>query len=222
MSPEAPPEGPIALDQIMDPGVFRETGSLARIGDALRAGRLVVIQNAAQVAFAERMYECLDRIEDWPVQEGYSDHFHFHHHNLYDRKQFPEELARCESIFSSRRTTELIQRLSGRDCSGETIFFGSLYAPGDHSLPHTDAYSNQGPVSRQVTFIWYLARNWSAKWGGEFFWCSGNQYITPTFNSLLMFLVTKESYHFVTQVTPFAQAKRLAITGWWTGRGNER
>lgn len=219
MDADTPPAELVALDDIMDPGIFRDPAMLQKIREALLAGQLVMVQNAARLEVAERMYECLDRLEDWPVQEGYSEHFHYHHHNLYDRSRFPPDLTWCESVFSSRQTVDFIQRLSGRDCSGETKCFASLYLPGDHSLPHTDAYANQG-LSRQVTFIWYLAKNWRSTWGGEFFWCSGNQYVTPAFNTLLLFLVTNASFHFVTQVTPFARGKRLAITGWWTGPGD--
>ena len=28
-----------------------------------------------------------------------------------------------------------------------------------------------------------------------------------------------ETSHFVTQVSPYAQGKRLAVNGWWTGPG---
>ena len=35
--------------------------------------------------------------------------------------------------------------------------------------------------------------------------------------ALLLFNVGPDTTHFVTQVSPYAQGKRLAINGWWTG-----
>jgi len=55
------------------------------------------------------------------------------------------------------------------------------------------------------------------------YWCARGWYLPPTFNTLVLFNVGLESNHFVTHVSPYAQGKRLAINGWWTGptaRGN--
>jgi Rps23 Pro-64 3,4-dihydroxylase Tpa1-like proline 4-hydroxylase len=35
---------------------------------------------------------------------------------------------------------------------------------------------------------------------------------------LLLFNVDEHSKHFVTQVAPHAQGKRLAVSGWWYGK----
>ena len=39
----------------------------------------------------------------------------------------------------------------------------------------------------------------------------------PAFNTLVLFNVGPDTSHFVTTVSPYAQSKRLAINGWWTG-----
>jgi Rps23 Pro-64 3,4-dihydroxylase Tpa1-like proline 4-hydroxylase len=98
------------------------------------------------------------------------------------------------------------------------LFSASWYLPGDHSLPHTDAVTHADGEQRQVAFVWHLARGWRSEWGGALFWCPGNVYLAPTFNTLVLFTVGPNSYHFVSQVSPYAQGKRLAINGWWTGR----
>ena len=53
--------------------------------------------------------------------------------------------------------------------------------------------------------------------GGALYWCARAWYLPPVFNTLLLFNVGTESNHFVTQISPYAQGKRLAINRWWTG-----
>src|SRR5262249_26518257 len=138
------------------------------------------------------------------------------HHNIYDESLFPADLSWCQQIFQSDSTKDFIQRLSQRNCQGETVFSASLYLPGDHSLPHSDflAHNNE---HRQVAFIWHLTKHWQSDWGGDFFWCPNSRAISPSFNTLLLFNVRLDSTHSVTQVSPSARSKRLAISGWWTG-----
>jgi hypothetical protein len=211
-----------SFELYMNPKVFRHEETLRKIGDALAAGRLVVIRNAAQSAFAEKMFQCLDTFPDWRVYEGYEEHFHYHHHNIYTKSRYPPELTWCEAIFSSQATKDLMQRFSQRDCSGKTSFSASWYLPGDHSLPHDDNYSTpEANNARQVAFVWHLAKNWRSTWGGAFYWCPEDRYFAPQFNTLILFTVGSNSNHFVTQVSPFAQSKRLSINGWWTGPENQ-
>jgi hypothetical protein len=207
-----------SLELYLNPDVFRREEALRSAREALAGGRLVVIRNAMREAFAERMFQCLDAASDWRVYEKYQDHFHYHHHNLFERKLFPTDLAWCGAIFASEPTRNFMQRLSGRDCSGETDVSASWYLPGDHSLPHSDYVENGDGDTRQLAFVWHLTRNWHPTWGGDFFWCPASRYLSPTFNTLLLFTVGWESYHFVTHVSPYARSKRLAVNGWWTGK----
>jgi hypothetical protein len=211
-----------SLEFYMNPAVFRSDDALRRISESLVAGRLVVIRNAATDVFAEKMFQCLDTFQGWRVYEGYEDHFHYHHHNIYDKALYPPELAWCNAIFASGASRDLAQRLSQRDCSGETSFSASLYLPGDFSLPHNDDVTTGEGTSRQVAFVWHLTKNWRPTWGGDFYWCPANRYFAPVFNTLLLFTVGKDSNHFVTHVSPFARSKRLAINGWWTGKDGSR
>jgi Rps23 Pro-64 3,4-dihydroxylase Tpa1-like proline 4-hydroxylase len=207
-----------ALDLYMNPGMFRHEESLHKIGEALAAGRLVVIRNAAREVFAEKMFHRLDWFSDWRVYECYEEHFHYHHHNIYEKRLYPQELAWCNTLFASEPTKALMQRLSRRDCAGETSFSASWYLPGDHSLPHSDDVTVGENCSRQVAFVWHLAKGWNSTWGGAFYWCPSDRYLAPAFNTLMLFTVGPHSRHFVTQVSPFAQSKRLAINGWWPGK----
>lgn len=207
-----------SLKQYLNSEIFTHPGTPEMLRRGLQEGRLVAIRNAFKESFAERMFRCLDQSSDWKVYEAYKDLFHYHHHNLYDDHLFPPDLNWCRGIFDHPETKEWIQEFSGRDCTGKLLFSASYYLPGDHSLPHNDLVSLGEHQWRQVAFVWHLAKNWQPSWGGHFYWCPRNRYLTPAFNTLLLFNVGPNSRHFVTVVSPYAQSKRLALNGWWTGK----
>ncbi len=217
--PHAGDAGLLSIEAHLRASLRGPGSALAEAGRRLAAGSLVAIPNAFEPAFAERMHRCLDRCTDWRVYEGYEEQFHFHHHNLYDTHEFPPDLAWCAQVFGSAGTKEWVSRLSGRPCDGPTEVSASWYLPGDHSLPHNDIAATDAHFSRQVAFVWHLAKDWQPQWGGALYWCSQGLYLPPVFNTLWLFNVGPESNHFVTHVSPYAQGKRLAINGWWTGPG---
>jgi thioredoxin 1 len=190
--------------------------ALMDVGPRLAAGGLVLIRDAFELDFAERMHRSLDTSMRWRLQEGYEQHFHYHYRDL-DSANYPADIAWCSQVFDSPKTKEWATRTSGRPCSGPTEFFSNWYLPGDYLHPHNDVAANDVQSHRQLTFVWYLAKDWRSEWGGSFFWCPTSSYLPPGFNTLCLFNVTPESTHSVTQVSPFARGKRLAITGWWTG-----
>jgi thioredoxin 1 len=193
--------------------------ALTSAGPRLAAGGLVAIRDAFEPDFAERMHRSLDSCTSWRVYEGYDEHFHYHHHNLYELGEFPPDIAWCSRIFDSPGTKRWVTRLSARSCVGPAEVSASWYLPGDHSLPHNDVAANDAHSNRQVAFVWHLAKDWRSEWGGALFWCANGCYLPPVFNTLWLFIVGPESTHFVTHVSPYAQGKRLAINGWWTGPG---
>jgi len=209
------PESWLSISSYLDPA-WLEPDNLAIIKTRLKAGALIVVRDAFRLAFAERMYQCLDTCKAWKCYEAALHNFHYHHHNLYDKSDYPADLAWCEKIFNSKASTDFVSRLSERDCRGSAVFSASWYLPGDHSLPHNDQVAH-GAEHRQVAFIWHLTKNWKSEWGGALFWCPRMVSICPQFNSLILFNVGGESEHFVTAVSPYACGKRLTINGWWTG-----
>jgi len=210
---------PLSIEAYLRPPV---RAALTAVGTRLAAGGLIAIRDAFEPEFAERMHRSLDTCTTWRLYEGYDEHFHYHHHNLYEVAEFPGDLAWCGQIFDSPETRELVTRLSGRPCPGPTEFSASWYLPGDHSLPHNDVGANDANSNRQVSFVWHLAKDWRSEWGGALFWCSKGCYLPPVFNTLWLFNVGPESSHFVTHVSPYSQGKRLAVNGWWTGQSTTR
>lgn len=204
----------LTLEMYLRPSVREQ---LAQARPRLASGHLIAIPDAFEPDFAERMHRSLDSCRTWRLHEGYEQDFHFHHHNLYDAEEFPEDLAWCSKVFASPGTRAWVSGLSGRQCPGPTEFSASLYLPGDHSLPHNDVAASDGQFNRQVAYVWHLAKDWQSDWGGALYWCSKGCYLPPAFNTLHLFNVGPESNHFVTRVSPYARGKRIAINGWWTG-----
>jgi thiol-disulfide isomerase/thioredoxin len=207
----------LSIETYLRPSLRGPGSALMDAVPRMAAGGLVAIRNAFEPEFAERMYRSLDTCTAWRVYEGYEGNFHYHHHNLYDAPDFPADLAWCSKIFDSPSTKAWATRLSGRSCPGPAEVSAAWYLPGDHSLPHNDVAPSGPNLSRQFAFVWHLAKDWRPEWGGALFWCSKGCYLPPEFNTLWLFNVGPESTHFVTHVSPYAQGKRLAINGWWTG-----
>ena len=211
----------LSIETYLNPALL-EPARINTVRAHLSAGSLVVIRDAFHPAFAERMFRCLDECSAWKVHEGRQADFYYHHHNPYDRRDYPDDLVWCERVFDSPASRAFASRASGRRCMGSTVFSASWYQPGDHSLPHTDDVSNAAGENRQVAFVWHLAKEWRPEWGGALFWCPRSAYVPPQFNSLILFNVGDDSAHFVTTVSPDAQGKRLAINGLVDGPGPDR
>jgi hypothetical protein len=185
------------------------------IAHELQAGRLCVIRDAIARPLADELHACLDAHDAWESLEVFKQPYTAYKNlGVFDRARFPAPLQRFEAMFGSEESRALIGEASGADTSGPVEMHASLFTPGCYQLPHTDFGS-----SNTVSFIWNLTRVWEPSWGGHFFWCSPPTNIVPTFNTLILFRPSNESFHFTCPVAPHAQGKRLAVTGWWTGAG---
>jgi thioredoxin 1 len=207
----------VSIETYLRQSLRGPSSALKDVSARLAAGGLVVIRDAFDSDFAERMYRMLDSCTAWRVHENYAERFSYYHHNVYHPEEFPADLAWCSRVFNAQRSKLWATRLSGRTCLGPTSISASWYLPGDHSLPHTDNVTTGAHYIRQLAFVWHLSKEWRSEWGGAFYWCPRASYMSPAFNTLYLFNVGPESSHFVTQVSPYAQGKRLTINGWWTG-----
>ena len=74
---------------------------------------------------------------------------------------------------------------------------------------------------RHIAFVWHLTgAPWRQTDGGDFVWCSPYARFAPSFNTLYLFQVHPQSYHFVQQVTASGEKaagprRRLAVNGWY-------
>jgi Rps23 Pro-64 3,4-dihydroxylase Tpa1-like proline 4-hydroxylase len=87
------------------------------------------------------------------------------------------------------------------------------FGPGHFLTQHDDDVAGR---NRRAAYVLMLTRRWRPDWGGQLLFYDGGTNpsggYTPCFNALNIFKVP--AIHAVTQVSTFAAARRLAVTGW--------
>lgn len=107
---------------------------------------------------------------------------------------------------------DLMRAVTGDDRIHFADAQASRYRAGHLLTGHND---NAPGKNRLYAYVLNLTRRWRVEWGGLLaFERDGHvvEAFTPTFNALNLFAVPAR--HSVTQVTAFAGADRLSITGW--------
>jgi len=88
------------------------------------------------------------------------------------------------------------------------------YLPGHFLKQHNDLDEDH---NRLVAYVFNLTHDWKADWGGLLHFLDDRDNIIDTFiphyNSLSLLRVPQT--HLVSLVTPWAEAQRLSITGWF-------
>lgn len=121
-------------------------------------------------------------------------------------------LHRVLELFNSPPYLALMHALTGDTRIRRINAQATVYRAGHFLREHTDIDSGEG---RLYAYVLNLSRDWHADWGGLLQFIDGDRVIetfTPRFNTLSLFTVPAP--HAVTQVMPWAQDHRLAITGW--------
>ena len=125
-------------------------------------------------------------------------------------------VAAAVTMFSSGQFAQLISSISGiRLKPGAVDVSGSLYEKTDYLLCHDDRLEG-----RKIAFILYLSESFTAADGGAlvFLTAKGRHpdkkvfAYPPLQNSLMIFAVSKKSWHEVEEV--LADKKRYTIGGW--------
>jgi hypothetical protein len=199
------------LQTILNAATFRDVRLLPTIGREIENGRAVVIPQAFEPDLARRVHAALEQSTSWKPYEGHKPFFHFRHHNLYGLSNLPPEVRECARVLGGTPAKLLLSVLTGADCRGPLSIGASMYLPGDYSLPHNDVTD-----TRSVAYVWYLTKDWSPEWGGQFVWCPTGAIVNPSFNTLIAFKVSSISLHFVAPVSHRACGRRLSVNGWWT------
>ena len=209
----------LSIETYLRPSLRGPGSALTDAVPRLAAGGLVVIRDAFEPEFAERMYRSLDTLHRLASVRRLRGGFSAITITISTTaEEYPADLAWCSKIFGSSSTKAWVTRLSGRSCLGPAAVLRELVPPR-RLFPPSQRYRESGPkipiVRSPSCGIWQRigGRSGAAR-------CTGARrayYLPPVFNTLLLFNVGPESNHFVTHVSPYAQGKRLAINGWWTG-----
>lgn len=126
-------------------------------------------------------------------------------------------LGRLTRYLGSSDMLEFIRSITGPSDIDGAFAQATQFLPGHYLTRHLDDPSGE---RRRMAFVWGFTPVWRPDWGGllQFFTPEqeASQSFVPGFNTLDLFDVCH--WHSVTYVAPFAQAKRLAISGWFTKR----
>ncbi|MDO8564280.1 MAG: 2OG-Fe(II) oxygenase family protein [Nanoarchaeota archaeon] len=127
-----------------------------------------------------------------------------------------KEIKEFVGFLESQEFSDLVGGMTGIKVeSGALDLFGSLYENTSYLLCHDDQLED-----RKIAYIIYLGDNFNEDDGGALFLREDNkgkpgeiaQKYYPKFNSLVMFEVSKKSWHEVEEV--IGKKKRYAIGGW--------
>ncbi|MEN4904099.1 2OG-Fe(II) oxygenase family protein [Luteimonas sp. TWI1437] len=132
----------------------------------------------------------------------------------YDPGPLPPALDRFRMLLGGGPLRALVRSVTGVD----DIDFGDAQATryrAGHFLTHHD--DDQPGKQRRLAYVLGLSPGWRADDGGQLQLLDGDGHVTdvvvPRFNALALFRVPRP--HLVTAVSPFVDAARLSITGWW-------
>lgn len=122
-------------------------------------------------------------------------------------------LNRVLEFFNSSDYLAFLRVLTGEAQVRRVNAQATRYRPGHFLRYHDD---HDGDEGRLYAYVLNLSRRWQADWGGLLQFLDGDGGVTGTFlprwNTLSLFQVP--AGHAVSLVAPWAQADRLAITGW--------
>jgi len=144
-------------------------------------------------------------------QEQNSDLFQFEQTN--DLKQSRNAvLKEFHSFFGSKEFIKFIGEITGRKL--KTIdMSGFIYDDADYLLPHDDRLEG-----RKIAYIVNLSKGFTKSDGGALQLFKGTvvvKSIVPSFNTLTIFEVSKDSVHQVQEVV--SNKKRVSLAGWFHG-----
>jgi SM-20-related protein len=112
---------------------------------------------------------------------------------------------------------DFARRLTGEPRIAFCDAQATRYRGGDLLTAHDDISEGK---NRLFAYVMNFTPRWRPDWGGLLAFIDADGHIseayTPAFNALNIFSVPQ--MHTVTQVTPFAGAERLSITGWIRAR----
>jgi Rps23 Pro-64 3,4-dihydroxylase Tpa1-like proline 4-hydroxylase len=141
--------------------------------------------------------------------------FSFYSHPIVHTAQRGESdlLSRFVRWMADEEFLSVMRSLSGLQDIDRVYAQATMYTRGSFLNVHTDEVQVE---NRRLAYVINLTPRWRPDWGGLLHFDDGEGNVIetffPHFNSLSLFLVPQN--HFVSFVAPYAQAERLAITGW--------
>jgi len=136
-------------------------------------------------------------------------------YDLYQNKSLPGhffnqiyEFINSEEVLNFARNITSDQRISYADIQA------TKFTQGHFLSEHDDAVDGK---KRIAAYVINLTPIWQVDWGGALVFSQNGTYsaeaLFPKFNAINIFTIPQA--HLVSMVTPFAQADRYSLTGWF-------
>src|SRR5215467_686960 len=123
---------------VLNPRIASDPTLLRAIGEAIMGERLVVLSDAFEATFAERVATGLPGPRSWAPHHHHDPsrpYFQYHRHIPTGDVPVLRDAAR---ILGSAATKSMMSSLTGLDCEGAFGLECARYNPGDYSYPHND------------------------------------------------------------------------------------
>ena len=212
------------LQKFFETWLFDDTVK-QKVKIAMGARKPIQIRNALKKDFADKLHKELYQSDSYYVREGYHPLYQFHFSAFYDSdielfRKHPN-LSILHNMLGSDYVYDWISDVSSSSVDS-LITSASLYRPGDYVMPHSDIkHDKTKGVRRRVAFILHMASQWDPSFGGELIMLNPLTPIAPIYNSITLFPVNSNSFHFVAPVAhnvPYPKFKRLAVSGWFQSK----
>ncbi len=128
--------------------------------------------------------------------------------------RFKGPIGKLVSDFNSGPGKTFVENLTSKTFSEDSLTcFAAKYSSMDFNTVHTDYMPN-----RQVTYVYYLTKNWMVHWGGNLVILDKNaqkilEAYSPTFNSVVIFDVPL--HHAVLPISSYCNQTRYTLSGWF-------
>jgi len=123
-------------------------------------------------------------------------------------------LGRLSVLLASTKALDAVRAITGAATFDNAFAHATEHRPGHYLTRHLDDPKGE---HRRFAFVLGLTRRWDPDWGGllQFYddRMQATDPLSPGYNTLDLFDVRHA--HAVTYVAPFAQAPRLAVSGWF-------
>ena len=190
------------------------------ISEQIQSGKPVQIKNVFRADFAEKLWSEMDSTTSWQEYSGYEEWYQFALHAIYMDMPGWSEMQAAKGLHAFLNTDEVkgwASDVTASKVDGPTSAGMSHYMAGDYTMAHTD-FSEQRKKKRRLAYIVHMTKNFNFDYGGDLIFLNPVYHMHPEFNSMTIFSVEQDSWHFVSPVASTCpkDQKRLAYSGWFT------
>jgi len=194
------------------------------IAKHIQSNRPVVIKNVFRDDYAEKLWRELHESNGWEEYNGFEEYYQFNLHAMYHgTKPFRglKVANQAYDFLDSAKVKDWAQEVTNSVVDGPTNAGVTWYQANDYTMPYTDFVG--GRNKRRLAFVIHMTKDWNTDLGGDLVFTNPTYHIPPGFNTMTIFPVSQDAWHFVSPVARHCpkDMKRMTLSGWWTSTNLE-